>query len=46
MLWNIKVENLISGDFVEFIKDGDGNLSCKKNFRTRVNLLAPTVLSL
>jgi SET domain-containing protein len=30
MLWNIKVENLISGDFVEFIKDGDGNLSCKK----------------
>ena len=31
MLWNIKAaENLISGDFVEFIKDGDGNLSCKK----------------
>ena len=30
MLWNIKAaENLIS-DFVEFIKDGDGNLSCKK----------------
>jgi len=30
MLWNIKVENLISGDFVEFIKDGEGKLSCKK----------------
>jgi len=31
MLWNIKAaENLISGDFVEFIKDGDGNLSVKK----------------
>ena len=31
MLWNIiAAENLISGDFVEFIKDGDGNLSCKK----------------
>ena len=31
MLWNIKAaENLISGDFGEFIKDGDGNLSCKK----------------
>ena len=31
MLWNIKAaENLISCDFVEFIKDGDGNLSCKK----------------
>ena len=30
MLWNIKAaENLIS-DFVEFIKDGNGNLSCKK----------------
>jgi len=25
MLWNIKAENLISA-----IKDGDGNLSCKK----------------
>ena len=23
-------ENLISGDFVEFIKDGEGKLSCKK----------------
>jgi len=31
MLWNIKAaENLISGDFVEFIKDGEGKLSCKK----------------
>ena len=31
MLWNIKAaENLISGDFVEFIKDQDGKLSCKK----------------
>ena len=31
MLSNIQAaENLISGDFVEFIKDGDGNLSCKK----------------
>jgi len=31
MLWNIKAaENLISGDFVEFIKDQDGELSCKK----------------
>ena len=31
MLWNIKAaENLISGDFVEFIKDGDGNVSCTK----------------
>ena len=30
MLWNIKVENLISGDFVEFITDRDGKLSCKK----------------
>ena len=31
MLWNLKAaENLISGDFVESIKDGDGNLSCKK----------------
>ena len=31
MLWNIKAgENLISGDFVEFIKDRDGELSCKK----------------
>ncbi len=31
MLWNIKAaENLISGDFVEIMKDGDGNLSCKK----------------
>ena len=34
MLWNIKAaENLISGDFVEFMKNGDGNLSCKKDFR-------------
>ncbi len=23
-------ENLVSGDFVEFIKDQDGELSCKK----------------
>ena len=31
MVWNIKaVESLISGDFVEFIKDQDGKLSCKK----------------
>ena len=31
MLWNIKAaENLVSGDFVEFITDRDGNLSCKK----------------
>ena len=31
MLWNIKAtENLISGDFVEFIKDEEGKLSCKK----------------
>jgi hypothetical protein len=31
MLWNIKsAENLISGDFAELIKDGDGNLGCKK----------------
>jgi hypothetical protein len=31
MLWNIKAaENLIAGDFVEFIKDADGKLSCKK----------------
>jgi hypothetical protein len=31
MLWNIKAaENLISGDFVEFITDQDGTLSCKK----------------
>ena len=31
MLWNIKAaENLISGDFVEFITDRDGKLSCKK----------------
>jgi len=31
MLWNIQAaENLISGDFVEFIKDQDGKLSCKK----------------
>jgi hypothetical protein len=32
MLWNIKAaENLVSGDFVEFIKDQDGELSCKKD---------------
>ena len=31
MFWNIKAaENLISGDFVEFIKGRDGELSCKK----------------
>jgi hypothetical protein len=31
MLWNIKAaENLISGDFVEFISDRNGKLSCKK----------------
>ena len=31
MLSNIEAaENLISGDFVEFIKDGEGKLSCKK----------------
>jgi len=31
MLWNIKAaENLVSGDFVEFITDRDGKLSCKK----------------
>jgi hypothetical protein len=31
MLWNIKAaENLISGDFVEFTKDQDGKLSCKR----------------
>ena len=31
MLSNIRAaENLISGDFVEFIKDGEGKLSCKK----------------
>jgi hypothetical protein len=31
MLSNIQAaENLISGDFVEFIKDGEGKLSCKK----------------
>ena len=31
MLWKIKAaENLISGDFIEFIKDGEGKLSCKK----------------
>ena len=34
MLWNIKAaENLISGDFVEFIKDQDGKLSCKKTLQ-------------
>ncbi len=37
MLWNIKsAENLISGDFVEFIKDEDGT-EAVKNFRSRVN---------
>ena len=31
MVWNIQAaEDLISGDFVEFIKDGEGKLSCKK----------------
>src|SRR5262245_50815910 len=31
MLWNIKAaENLISGDFVEFTKDQEGKLSCKR----------------
>ena len=31
MLWNIKAaENLVPGDFVEFITDRDGKLSCKK----------------
>jgi hypothetical protein len=31
MLWNIKAaENLTSGDFVEFTKDQDGKLSCKR----------------
>ena len=31
MLSNIEAaEDLISGDFVEFIKDGEGKLSCKK----------------
>jgi len=31
MLWNIKAaENLISGDFVEFVTDRDGKLICKK----------------
>jgi len=31
MLWNIKAaENLVSGDFVEFISDRDGKLSCKR----------------
>ena len=31
MLSNIQAaENLISGDFVEFIKDGEGKLRCKK----------------
>ena len=31
MLWNIKAaENLVSGDFVEFITDRDGKLSSKK----------------
>ena len=31
MLSNVQAaENLISGDFVEFIKDGEGKLSCKK----------------
>jgi hypothetical protein len=31
MLWNIQAaENLISGDFVEFVNDRDGKLSCKK----------------
>ena len=31
MLWNIKAaENLISGDFVEFVNDRDGKLTCKK----------------
>jgi hypothetical protein len=31
MLWNIKAaENLVSGDFVEFITDRDGKLSCKR----------------
>ena len=38
MLWNIKAaENLISGDFVEFITDRDGKLSCKKSFRTGIH---------
>ena len=32
MLWDIKAaENLISGDFVEFVNDHDGKkLTCKK----------------
>jgi hypothetical protein len=31
MLWTIKAaENLIAGDFIEFITDRDGELSCKK----------------
>jgi hypothetical protein len=31
MFWNIKAaENMAAGDFVEFIKDQDGKLSCKK----------------
>ena len=34
MLWNIKaVEDLISGDFLEFITDRDGKLSCKRASR-------------
>ena len=37
MLWNIKAaENLVSGDFVEFITDRDGKLSCK-SFRAKVD---------
>ena len=31
MLWNIKAaENLVAGDFIEFITDRDGKLICKK----------------
>ena len=31
MLWNIKAaENLVAGDFIEFITDRDGKIICKK----------------
>ena len=42
MLWNIKAaENLFSGDFVEFITDRDGKLSCKKALELKtINAIA------
>ncbi len=31
MVWRVKaVDDLMSGDFVEFVPDEDGKLSCKK----------------